>query len=991
MFINQTWDPTYVSVSNIRVNTSAVNIPGLAITTSEIHNDKGFALINLSKPSGFTSPANALYDFNISFVNYAPNGTIAQFSFDDSSRYYDPVNATLWPFTYINGADAVLGAWPPVANFTGTPTSGTIPLTVSFTDSSTNYPTSWYWLFGDGNASTSQNPSNQYLASGIYDVDLRVTNAAGSAWLNRTAYINASQIIATSSGTPTSGQIPLTVNFTGSATGSGDFSYYWIFGDGNTSTSQNPSHIYSTEGIYDISLQVTELITGSVIWSNHTSYINASDSRPVANFTGTPTLGTVPLAVSFTDTSTLSPTSWNWSFGDGGTSTLQNPTHIYNSVGIYEVDLQAGNSFGTNWSNKTGYINVTSMVATSSGTPTTGATPLTVNFTGSSTGSPDAYYWDFGDGNTGATQNPSHTYETIGVYDISFRATNISSGAFAWANHTSYITVRNATPVASFTGTPTTGPFPLSVSFTDSSTNNPAAWNWSFGDGNTSTTQNPTHSYAAEGTYTVSLTVSNDGGTNTSIRNNYITVTAVTPVANFTGTPTTGAFPLAVSFTDTSTNSPTSWNWTFGDGVTAMVKDPNHTYTTAGTYTVSLTSANTGGSNTVTKPNYITVTAVTPVANFTASPSSGTFPLAVSFTDTTTNAPTSWSWNFGDGNTSTLQNPNHTYTGAGNFTVTLTATNTGGSNSTTRYVVVNTPSGAVRQDLAMAPYYSLVLSIANANTGAIIPVVTVVDSYGNSVNTTTGAFTGTYPYGPVSLTLTADGYYSQTVSYVMTADATYAITLTPVSSQSQNTNIIYTQQQVRFIVMNSEGTKVNGALISASVVNSTLPSDSLTILEQAFGINANVAEIMLNGAEVMSGTTAGDGSLTFMMFPSLTYNLTITGVPAAPWYISVSPRETEYTIHQPTANATSSYSNYVNTNITITEPNASYITFNAVFQDLSGATTNVKYYVVYRPNNTIIYYRDMGNPGKSAVTDNSVTVPNIRGVTYWAYFNKTTV
>jgi hypothetical protein len=140
----------------------------------------------------------------------------------------------------------------------------------------------------------------------------------------------------------------------------------------------------------------------------------------------------------------------------------------------------------------------------------------------------------------------------------------------------------------------------------------------------------------------------------------------------------------------------------------------------------------------------------------------------------------------------------------------------------------------------------------------------------------------------------------------------------------------------------------------------------------------------------MSGTTAGDGSLTFMMFPSLTYNLTITGVPAAPWYISVSPRETEYTIHQPTANATSSYSNYLNTSITITEPNSSYITLNAVYQDLSGKTTNVDYYVIYLSNKTLIYHRDMGNPGTSAVTDNSVTLPNIRGVTYWAYFNKTT-
>ena len=125
------------------------------------------------------------------------------------------------------------------------------------------------------------------------------------------------------------------------------------------------------------------------------------------------------------------------------------------------------------------------------------------------------------------------------------------------------------------------------------------------------------------------------------------------PVANFTASPTSGINPLTVTFTDTSTNSPTSWDWSFGDGGTSTLKSPSYQYTIAGTYNVTLKATNSAGNNTLTRTNYITVNApapvTAPVANFTASPTSGTNPLTVTFTDTSTNSPTSWNWNFGDG------------------------------------------------------------------------------------------------------------------------------------------------------------------------------------------------------------------------------------------------------------------------------------------------------------------------------------------------------
>ena len=157
------------------------------------------------------------------------------------------------------------------------------------------------------------------------------------------------------------------------------------------------------------------------------------------------------------------------------------------------------------------------------------------------------------------------------------------------------------------------------------------------------------------------------------------------PVAAFTGTPTSGVVPLTVSFADQSTGVISSWSWTFGDGDTSTEQNPNHTYANSGTFTVSLTVTGPGGSNTLTRPNYITAVPVEPppVADFVGSPTSGSAPLLVNFTDQSTGSVTSWDWDFGDGNTSTAQNPSNTYQ-EGTYTVTLTVTGPGGSSTLTR-------------------------------------------------------------------------------------------------------------------------------------------------------------------------------------------------------------------------------------------------------------------------------------------------------------------
>lgn len=163
-------------------------------------------------------------------------------------------------------------------------------------------------------------------------------------------------------------------------------------------------------------------------------------------------------------------------------------------------------------------------------------------------------------------------------------------------------------PVADFSGTPTSGTAGLSVDFTDLSTNTPTSWLWDFGDGDISTDQNPTHVYSAIGTYTVALTATNGDGSDTETKVDYITVIGA-PVADFSGTPTSGNVALSVDFTDLSTNSPTSWFWDFGDGGSSTSQNPTYVYNYIGVYTVTLTATSSSGSDSETKVAYITVNA----------------------------------------------------------------------------------------------------------------------------------------------------------------------------------------------------------------------------------------------------------------------------------------------------------------------------------------------------------------------------------------------
>jgi PKD repeat protein len=225
------------------------------------------------------------------------------------------------------------------------------------------------------------------------------------------------------------------------------------------------------------------------------------------------------------------------------------------------------------------------------------------------------------------------------------------------------------------------------------------------------------------------------------------------PTADFAGSPTSGTAPLAVSFTDLSTGSPTSWSWNFGDGGTSTLQSPTHTYSTPGGYTVSLTVGNASGSDTKSLAGYIGVTPPpAPTANFVGSPTSGTAPLAVSFTDLSTGSPTSRSWNFGDGGTSTLQNPTHTYTTPGSYTVSLTVGNASGSDTktVTNYVSVAPPPPDFTVSIAPA---SAILSRGGSTTFTVTltPLNNFSGAVALSVSGLPSGATNTFDVNPVNV------------------------------------------------------------------------------------------------------------------------------------------------------------------------------------------------------------------------------------------------
>ena len=576
---------------------------------------------------------------------------------------------------------------PPTANFTFSCSA----LTCSFTSTSSDPDGSiaaYSWNFGDGATSTAQNPSHTYSAGGSYTVTLRVTDNQGAQSTTATQSVTVSPANQPPTASFTFSCSALACSFTSTSSDpDGSIAgYSWTFGDGATSTVQNPSHTYSAGGSYTVTLRVTDNQGAQSTTATQSVTVTPANQPPTASFT----FSCSALACSFTSTSSDpdgSIAAYSWTFGDGATSTVQNPSHTYAAGGSYTVTLRVTDNQGAQSTTATQSVTVSPANQPPTANFTFSCSALTCSFTSTSSdpdGSIAAYSWNFGDGATSTAQNPSHTFAAGGSYTVTLRVTDNQGAQSTTASQNVTVTPANQPPTANFTFS-CSG---LTCSFTSTSSDPDgtiSAYSWTFGDGATSTAQNPSHTFAAAGSYTVTLTVTDNQGTASAPASRTVGVTAPNqpPTASFTRS----CSALTCNFTSTSSDpdgSIASYSWNFGDGATSTAQNPSHTYAAGGTYTVTLQVTDNQGAQSTTASQNVIVTPPNqpPTASFTRSCSA----LTCNFTSTSSDPDgsiASYAWTFGDGATSTVQNPSHTYASGGTFTVTLRVTDNQGAQSTT--------------------------------------------------------------------------------------------------------------------------------------------------------------------------------------------------------------------------------------------------------------------------------------------------------------------
>jgi gliding motility-associated-like protein len=402
----------------------------------------------------------------------------------------------------------------PTPNFTGTPLIGCAPMNVNFQDNSATPGStivSRYWSFGDGGTLSGNiaNPSHTYVSAGTYSVKLVVADALGcSDSLLIPNYITANKPHAFFYSPDTITCPGQPVDFFNSSTGNGNLTYAWTFGDGGTSTQQNPSHTYTTAGNFTVRLIVTDG-TGCKDTLILTNYIHSSSIG--VSFTMSNDFATCPpLAVNFTNTSNGSVSAFSWTFGNGGTSNLLNPSTLYNYPGVYVVTLTGQSTSGCTLT-ATDTVTVLGPTANITYSAASGCAPLTVTLSSNAQGA-SSLTWDFNDGVTLTTTSPTvtHTYTQVGMF---IPLVILSNGQGCNVTFTGD-TIVTSNLDGSFTYAPASACQGASIQFTDTVTGNSGGLThyWIFGDGGTSTAHNPSHVYATAGSYTVKFIVSNNVG-----------------------------------------------------------------------------------------------------------------------------------------------------------------------------------------------------------------------------------------------------------------------------------------------------------------------------------------------------------------------------------------------------------------------------------------------------------------------------------------------
>lgn len=512
-----------------------------------------------------------------------------------------------------------------------------------------------------------------------------------------------------------SGAAPLTVAFDASSStdDSGIILYSWVLGDGTSSNQVQTGTTYQEPGNYPVTLVVMDAAGRIDRTSGVITVLPPLDSPPVASFDASLTsVNENSLALTFVSTASddLGIELFSWDLGDGTVADTATVDHIYTVGGTYDVALTVTDTAGqTVTASEQIIVEDPEPTAVISASATDGEAPLVVALDGSSSidnTDIESYTWDLGDGGEAiTTASTSVTYVTAGTYTINLTVTDIA-GQESTATQLITVTEPDIEPIAVIVASETDGEAPLTVTVdggTSTDDTGVESYSWDLGDGSDAvTTASTSVTYTTAGTYTISLTVT-DIAEQESTATQVITVTApdIEPTAVIVASEIEGGAPLAVTFdgsTSTDDVGIESYSWDLGDDSDVVTTESaSVTYTTAGSYTVSLTVTDIVG-QTSTAMQLITVTEpdIEPTAVIVASETEGDAPLTVTFDGSTSTDDIgieSYSWDLdNDSDVVTTESTSATYTTAGSYTVALTVTDIAGQESiTTQTITVTEP------------------------------------------------------------------------------------------------------------------------------------------------------------------------------------------------------------------------------------------------------------------------------------------------------------
>lgn len=452
-------------------------------------------------------------------------------------------------------------------------------------------PVNWYWDFGDGSFSTQQNPVHSFAnGNNSFIVKLTVTplNGCGKAIASTSINLTRPIILPQFSSNVSCGN--LTVDFTNQSTiSTGNISsWQWDFGDGTLSTLQNPTHIFAGPGNYAVKL-VAYYNQGCIVKDSVTKLIGI-ETKPLALFTNSNACANSP--IQFTDGSTIatgSITGWSWIFGDGNSSTQQNPNHNYSIPGNYTVKLLVRSATGCISDTISKPLTVESKPVAVFQTGTSCVDSL-VRFTDLSSiqsGAINQWSWEFGDGAMSNQQNGLHLYLNPGIFKVRL---SVRSSQLCKSDTVEKIITVDAKPIAGFRmddGCEGSTISPINSSQISTGTIN--GFHWNFGNGTSASQSQPAIVYNSSGNFQVKLAVSSSNGC---ISDTFSTTVRISPLPLAQFSNSAACLGNNIQFIDESripSGTINSYSWNFGDGTTKQTKDPTHIFRQEGVYPVSLT------------------------------------------------------------------------------------------------------------------------------------------------------------------------------------------------------------------------------------------------------------------------------------------------------------------------------------------------------------------------------------------------------------------